>query len=250
MTDYTSMKVPELKKLLAEKKLAQTGNKADLIARLQEEDNKADATPEDAKPGTFVAEDLQRGRANAATAETKEDEIKYSDDEAAKPAVAEPAPAASTDAAAPTAEPAKGDDAPATEATPAQPAPSFAMGLDSSAVDEETRKRAERAKRFGIEEDDDSKKRAERAKRFGIDEKDLAKGLDAALPSRPLKRGRGHQDGNRPGKRHNHDRRDRRNGGGGGGGGGDAATKKNTGILDDPAEKSKAEKRAARFAAA
>ena len=123
------------------------------------------------------------------------------------------------------------------------------MGLDSSAVDEETRKRAERAKRFGIEEDDDSKKRAERAKRFGIDEKDLAKGLDSALPSRPLKRGRGHQDGNRPGKRHNHDRRDRRNGGGGGGGG-DAATKKTTGILDDPAEKSKAEKRAARFAAA
>ena len=53
MTDYTSMKVPELKKLLAEKKLAQTGNKADLIARLQEEDNKADATPEDAKPGTL-----------------------------------------------------------------------------------------------------------------------------------------------------------------------------------------------------
>jgi SAP domain-containing ribonucleoprotein len=253
MTDYASMKVPELKKLLAEKKLAQTGNKADLIARLQEEDNKADATSEAAKPGTLAAEDVQGSRANATTAaETKEDEINYSDDEAAKPAAAEPAPAASTDAAAadPVPETAKDADVPAAEATPAEPAPSFAMGLDSSAVDEETRKRAERAKRFGIEEDNDAEKRADRAKRFGIDEKDLAKGLDSALPSRPLKRGRGQQDGNRPGKRHNHDRRDRRNGRTGGGGGGNAPVKKTTGIIDDPAEKAKAEKRAARFAAA
>ncbi len=43
MADYSSLKVPELKKLLAEKKLPQTGNKADLIARLQEEDKKNDA---------------------------------------------------------------------------------------------------------------------------------------------------------------------------------------------------------------
>lgn len=53
MADYTSLKVPELKKLLAEKKLPQTGNKADLIARLQEDDKKnatASATKAD-KPG-------------------------------------------------------------------------------------------------------------------------------------------------------------------------------------------------------
>lgn len=122
------------------------------------------------------------------------------------------------------------------------------MGLGSSAVDEETRKRAERAKRFGIEEDDDAKKRADRAERFGIDEKDLAKGLDSALPSRPLKRGRGHQDGNRPGKRHNNDRRDRRNGRQERDGG--AQPQKSAGIMQDPVEKAKAEKRAARFAAA
>lgn len=54
MSDYASMKVPELKKLLAEKKLAQTGNKADLIARLQEEDNKAAGAAPEAKPGTFA----------------------------------------------------------------------------------------------------------------------------------------------------------------------------------------------------
>lgn len=43
MSEYSSLKVPELKKLLAEKSLPQTGNKADLIARLQEHDKQADS---------------------------------------------------------------------------------------------------------------------------------------------------------------------------------------------------------------
>jgi len=38
MADYNSMKVPELKKLLGERGLPHTGNKADLIARLTEND--------------------------------------------------------------------------------------------------------------------------------------------------------------------------------------------------------------------
>jgi hypothetical protein len=38
MTDYTSLKVPDLKKLLQERSLQQSGNKADLIARLQDHD--------------------------------------------------------------------------------------------------------------------------------------------------------------------------------------------------------------------
>lgn len=128
------------------------------------------------------------------------------------------------------------------------------MGLGSTSVDDETRRRAERAKRFGIEEDDEEKKRAERSKRFGIDEKSLASSLDSALPERPLKRGRGREnDGNRSGKRQSTDRRggnnnnNRRNGRPGGG---NAGEKKQGSILDDPAEKAKAEKRAARFAAA
>lgn len=55
MSDYVSLKVPELKKLLAEKKLSQTGNKADLIARLQEADKKdATASTEDGKPGMYI----------------------------------------------------------------------------------------------------------------------------------------------------------------------------------------------------
>lgn len=134
------------------------------------------------------------------------------------------------------------------------------MGLSSSVADEEAKKRADRAKRFGIDEDEDAKKRADRAQRFGLDEKELT-GLDSALPERPLKRGRGREGddaGGRPGKRQGADRRGggRRRGGrpnnaprgGSGGGGGAAPARKN--ILDDPSEKAKAEKRAARFAAA
>jgi hypothetical protein len=41
MTDYNSLKVPDLKKLLQDRSLAISGNKADLIARLQEDDKKS-----------------------------------------------------------------------------------------------------------------------------------------------------------------------------------------------------------------
>ena len=143
--------------------------------------------------------------------------------------------------------------------------PSFTMGLSSTAADEEAKKRTDRAKRFGLEEDDDAKKRAERASRFGLDDKELASGLDSALPERPLKRGRGRDaaahDSNRPGTRQSLDRRggnrrvgnNRRDGQDherGGGGGGQQQQTKRASVMDDPAEKAKAEKRAARFAAA
>jgi hypothetical protein len=44
MTDYSSLKVPELKKLLGERSLPISGNKSDLIARLQEHDKKPTST--------------------------------------------------------------------------------------------------------------------------------------------------------------------------------------------------------------
>ena len=40
MADYTQLKVPDLKKLLQERGLTLSGNKADLIARLSEHDKK------------------------------------------------------------------------------------------------------------------------------------------------------------------------------------------------------------------
>jgi len=47
MSDYSQQKVPDLKKLLAERGLVVSGNKADLVARLQEFDSKKSAD----KPG-------------------------------------------------------------------------------------------------------------------------------------------------------------------------------------------------------
>lgn len=258
MSDYASLKVPELKKLLAEKKLSQTGNKADLIARLQEADKKdTTASAEDSKP-----------------AENKEDEINYSDDEAAAaPAASKPekAQAAEKPVEKPAEAPAVAEAAeeeqekpteeekPAAEEEAKEPAPSFAIGLSSSTADEELKKRVERAKRFGTELDDETQKLAERAKRFGINDKELASGLDAALPERSLKRGRGRNegDGNRPGKKRSQDRKgpsgnERRSGRNNNRNqGGNASGKPKFGsITEDPSERAKAEKRAARFAAA
>lgn len=51
MADYATLKVPELKKLLQEKQLPVTGNKADLIARLQEHDKAKEAPNSTAAPG-------------------------------------------------------------------------------------------------------------------------------------------------------------------------------------------------------
>lgn len=45
MADYASLKVPDLKKLLSERSLPQSGNKADLIARLQENDKSTSSHP-------------------------------------------------------------------------------------------------------------------------------------------------------------------------------------------------------------
>lgn len=45
MADYASLKVPDLKKLLSERSLPQSGNKADLIARLQENDKSTSFIP-------------------------------------------------------------------------------------------------------------------------------------------------------------------------------------------------------------
>jgi SAP domain-containing ribonucleoprotein len=265
MAEYSSLKVPELKKLLAEKGLPQTGNKADLIARLIEDDMK-NVPPEttiDAEVPAIAAASAKAAPetpTEAKKSDTKEDEIDYTDDdEAPAAATKEPAPEASEGGKDQPAETTADAAAAATE--PAPEPTNYAIGLSSSVADEEAKKRADRAKRFGIEEDDDAKKRAERAQRFGLDEKELASGLDSALPERPLKRGRGRggdDAGGRPGKRQSMDRRGngRRRGGrpdngprnGGGRSGPNPERKRAGGIMDDPTEKAKAEKRAARFA--
>ncbi|KAI1199610.1 hypothetical protein F5X97DRAFT_119528 [Nemania serpens] len=276
MADYVSLKVPELKKLLQEKQLPVTGNKADLIARLQEHDK----PKEEPKPATA-----------AAPVSAEEDPIDYSDDDvpasnpvpAAEPAVEEKPTAAATEPAPEAPAPSSADKPAETttdDAEPAEPeeeaAPKtdFSAHLPASTVDDEARKRAERAKRFGVveEQDEDGKKKADRAKRFGADQSGLVSGLDSALPEkRERKRGRegapnANADGERGPKRlqqHNgparrRGGRDTRSRGGrqggsdrgpprkeGGGGSGNSARPRR--VVDDPSERAKAEARAKRF---
>lgn len=49
--EYTTLKVPDLRKLLQERSLPVTGNKADLISRLQENDKEAAPAAAAAQPG-------------------------------------------------------------------------------------------------------------------------------------------------------------------------------------------------------
>ncbi|KAI0848563.1 hypothetical protein F5Y00DRAFT_82674 [Daldinia vernicosa] len=265
MSDYASLKVPELKKLLQEKSLPVTGNKADLIARLQDHDKSQ----------------------NPAPVRENEDEIDYSDDEvpttskpsetalAAEPVEPTPAPVEEKSAeptepvesapdAAPTTDKPAEDETEETVKTEA-PKEDFSAHLPASNADEEARKRAARAKRFGVVENDEDKKKTERAERFGVDESSLVKGLDAALPEkRPSKRGReggGNAEGERGAKRQNPGGQQRgkgrfRHGRGGRPNNGPrkegrpTGAKGKSGILNDPSEKAKAEARAKRFAGA
>lgn len=124
------------------------------------------------------------------------------------------------------------------------------MGIKESDAEKEAEKRAARAKRFGLAVDDETAKKDERAKKFGLAaEPAMVKGLDAALPERRPKRGREGADkqGDRAAKRPTPDRRT-----------GPVPAKSGkteplpqkkpaAKILDDPAEKAKAEARAKRF---
>jgi len=253
MADYNNLKVPDLKKILSERGLAVSGNKADLIARLQEDDKKGNG-------GTAV-----------------EDEIDWDEDDnkaTTAPAAAALAAGGQGQVANPTTVPNQkvdvdpstttdlsvkgGDGAPAAAdgaiavsgstaeqaVVPEAPKQDFSMGIQQTDAEKEAEKRAARAKRFGITEDDEDKKKADRAKKFGLETKEeVVKGLDSALPERRQKRGREEKrdQGGRSAKRQTPDRRTA-----------PApkaapAKKSSSRITDDPSEKAKAEARAKRF---
>lgn len=134
-----------------------------------------------------------------------------------------------------------------TESAPAPDVPKqdFSIGIEQTDAEKEAKKREERAKRFGIQEDTEAKKLAERAKKFGLDGKEaIVKGLDSALPERRAKRDREGKQGGRDAKRQTPDRRTEPPSKGAA-----AVPKKPAGrITDDPSEKAKAEARAKRFA--
>ncbi|KAL1841925.1 hypothetical protein VTJ49DRAFT_6316 [Mycothermus thermophilus] len=232
MADYNSMKVPELKKLLTERGLPHTGNKADLIARLTENDKQkaADAAPKAAepavedeidyedddipatKPDTAVAKQATTTAAPAAApakdtpAETKpaaEADTAPANETAAPTAASttesKPADATTTTDAAPATDAAATTTAESTEAP--KPAP-FSANLPPTDAQIEAEKRAKRAERFGLKNDpalNEQARLAARAARFGLSAEQVS-ALDSALPDRvPKKRGRGAGEGGESG---------------------------------------------------
>jgi len=152
MADYNALKVPDLKKLLSERGLVVSGNKADLIARLAEDDGK-------------------KGGGGGAGGE---DEIDWDEDDnkaTTAPAAAAIAAGGQGPVTNPTAvpnqkvdtDPSKTSDlkvvegseaeAATTSADPTQPeAPKqdFSIGIEQTDAEKEAARRAARAKRFGI----------------------------------------------------------------------------------------------------
>ncbi|KAL4800745.1 hypothetical protein BDV19DRAFT_383762 [Aspergillus venezuelensis] len=216
MADYAKKTNAELVEILKSRNLPHTGKKAEMVARLEEND--AAAPP-------------------AAATENAEDVIDWEDDEVpttasnTKPAETAPAPAPAAPAAAEpvqeapkTEEKTEGPEAAATKesteqqpASEEKPAPNFSIGLSVTDLEEELKKRKARAEKFGITEDsqaaiDAAEKKLERAKRFGTagEEETNAQSvgrLDKALPERSRKRGRGEgEQGGRGGKRRNQGR--------------------------------------------
>jgi len=253
MTDYSQLKVPDLKKLLQERSLPVSGNKADLIARLEEADKKPPGGGEDeidwddgdkatSAPAAAAVAAGGLGRVSNPTAVPNQildnDESKTSD---LKTTGRKDTSKAAEGAVASSGETAN-EPAPAPEA----PKEDFSKGLAQTDAEREAEKRAARAKRFGLPQDNEETKKLERAKKFGTDATDtVVKGLDSALPERRAKRGRDDKQGGRAAKRQTPDRRTEPAPKAA------AVAKKPLGnVTDDPTEKAKAEARAKRFQAA
>lgn len=229
-TDYSKKTNAELVEVLKSRSLPHTGKKADLVARLQQDDEKKAVAPVDTKNDA-------------------EDVIDWDDDVPAEPTTTKLA-ADTNPSAAPT-----GDEgaAPAAESTQksdnstnstadasavvpeskpetaetaeveSKPAVDYTKGLPASELEEELKKRKARAEKFGVVEDEETalkeaEKKLERANRFGTGAETSTnaglKGLDEALPSESSrKRARNDQDGQggRGGKRRNRTRRGDRN---------------------------------------
>jgi SAP domain-containing ribonucleoprotein len=193
MVEYAKMKNAELEALLKERGLPHSGKKAELVARLQEDDKKKG-------PGSAKA--------------TAEDEIDWDEDATAPESAKPPAPSTSSQAAPQAAKPSTTSSVQATAPSaetkaaakagteitseaPAEPVKEktpadFSMGLAATTIEDEIEKRKARAKKFGIAENDpaaeEALKRLERAQKFG--ESGGPAGLNEALPERRPKRGR------------------------------------------------------------
>lgn len=271
MSDYSKMKNADLEALLKERGLPHSGKKADLVARLQEDDKKkaSAAVPEEDEIDWDLDDTLPTDEPKttttttaAAVTGTKKEEPKTQVAKAAKPAVATTmtVETAEADAAAST------TDEPTAPPTADVPAKDYTAGLKETTAEDEIEKRRKRIKRFMDPNDPESVKRGEeelkkldRAEKF----KDLeaTTKVDSALPERKRKRDYDNESGEgregREGRGGGFKRRGRRFGRGGRGGdsqgvkgGTGAESKGSSGVVTwmSNAERAKAEARKQRFA--
>ena len=209
-TDYTKKKNAELEELLKARSLPHTGKKAELVARLQQDDAEqaASAAKKPASASTAVGDEDQIDWEDDAPAPTAGSAIGSVPTATAAIAAGGQGPVANPTAVPNQAldtDPSKTDDLtvnpPASssgdaaeagaEKSAAAPPTDFSSGLQASTVDDEIAKRQKRAARFGIQENnEDAMKALARAKKFGTGsegDKAAVKGLDEALPERAKK---------------------------------------------------------------
>ena len=225
-TDYGKKTNADLVELLKSRGLTHTGKKADLVARLQEDDEKkaapanktesaediidwdddvpAESTP--AKPAPDAGANAAGSNGADAEAEPKPEANGPAADESKVEAPADTASSSQTETAGPT------------EAEK-KPAVDFTTGLPATELEEELKKRKRRAEKFGIVEDDDTalkeaEKKLQRANRFGTgaegETKVGVKGLDEALSTETSRKRARHDQGGRGGKRRDNRHRNRR----------------------------------------
>jgi len=229
--NYNAKKKADLESLLKERGLAHTGNKPDLVARLQEDDAKqggtdagaeaAAAAPsrdedkidwgeDDVSPASSNLEAVEAAQTPASKAALGaggvgrvENPVNVPNqliDEANEPGkttntiVSPPAPADTIGLSE-----AREESAEDAEAKKKAYEEKFKADLAASEADKEADKRKKRAERFGQQVgDEEAQKQEERAKRFGTSVEDndrLIKMLDGALPERKeRKRGRDRTD--------------------------------------------------------
>jgi len=217
------MKNADLEALLKGRGLPHTGKKAEMVDRLQKDDEKSSSKPNAGAEDEIDWDDEVEETAAAPVAPTEEPVT--SNEETAVNAggksqlpnpqvipdqVADIHSAAADDLSV---QPATDGGVTSTSADaqtekPKEPVPSYSKGLAATDLDEEIEKRKKRALKFGIKlEDDEGLKKLERAKKFGA--VGPPQGLDEALPERNRKRG--HEAGDEAGGSK------RRDGGGRGG---------------------------------
>lgn len=251
-TDYSKKTNADLVEILKSRSLPHTGKKADLVARLQQDDEKKATEAPAATTTTDAAEDVIDWDDELPTEKPATEAGANAIAAGGKGPVANPVavPNQKLDTDPATADELKVESTGAAAAVTGQPdstttnaekkeAVEFTRGLPATELEEELRKRKARAAKFGIVEDEETalkeaEKQLERARRFGTgggaetSTNVGVRGLDEALPNEPpRKRGRNEQGG-RGGKRRdvgrNRNRRgdgnQNRTGGGGGGGGG------------------------------